>query len=388
MSTFDKEIDRTNTNSLKYDFKKERNKPDDVFPMWVADMDFKTAPEVSKAIEDAAKFGVYGYTKADKNYFLPIHNWWKKFFDVELKEEWLITTPGVVFALSTAVKTLTEEGDCVLICNPVYYPFTEVVEDNKRKVVSSDLILKNGRYEIDFKGFEKKIVENKVKVFLFCSPHNPVGRVWTKEETEKIVSVCKKYGVFIVSDEIHCDFVWQNKHICMLAYKDYQDKIILCTSPSKTFNLAGLQTSNIFIPNEKVRKAFQTELWKTGYSLVNTIGLVSCKAAYSSGEKWLEKLKEYLKENICFVEKYLEANLPKVKLVKPEGTYLLWLDFRALKLDDEKLERLMIENAKLWLDSGKMFGQSGRGFQRINIALPKRKLEQALEKIKKVFCEY
>ena len=385
---FDKEINRYNSNSLKYDFKSDRNKPNDVLPMWVADMDFRCCDEILNDMHKKIDHGVFGYSKNNENYFSTIKNWYHNNFDVELKQEWLITTPGVVFALATAVKILTSVNDYVLINNPVYYPFTEVVVDNKRKIISSDLILKNNQYEIDFDDFENKIKQYKVKLFLLCSPHNPVGRVWTKNELDRIIEICKKYNVFIVSDEIHSDFVWSNKHINLLKYKDYQNNIILCTAPTKTFNLAGLQVSNIFIPNPEIRQEFQLELWNTGYSLINIMGLVACQSAYEKGQEWLNELKKYLLGNIEYVDNFLKEKLPKIKLIYPEGTYLLWLDFNELNLSDDEIEKIMINEAKLWLDNGNIFGNSGKGFQRMNIALPKEKLKLALKQLEKAFKKF
>lgn len=385
---FDKEINRYKTNSLKYDFKSDKNKPDDVFPMWVADMDFKCCAEILNDMHKKIDHGIFGYSKNDENYFKAIKNWYNTNFNIELKQEWLITTPGVVFALATAVKTLTDVNDYVLINNPVYYPFTEVVEDNKRKIISSDLILKDNHYEIDFEDFENKIKQYKIKLFLLCSPHNPVGRVWRKNELDKIIEICQKYDVYIVSDEIHSDFVWQGKHICLLRYENYQNNIILCTAPTKTFNLAGLQVSNIFIPNAEVRKKFQLELWSAGYSLINIMGLVACKSAYEKGQKWLDEVKEYILENIKYVDAFLKENLPKIKLIYPEGTYLLWLNFNELNLSDDKIEDIMLNEAKLWLDNGKMFGEIGKGFQRLNVALPREKLKWALENMQQAFKNF
>lgn len=385
---FDNEINRYNSNSLKYDFKKDKNKPDDVLPMWVADMDFKCCDEILNDMHRKINHGIFGYSKNDENYFNAIKNWYSTNFNTELKQEWLITTPGVVFALATAVKTITNENDYVLINNPVYYPFTEVVEDNKRKIISSNLILIDNHYEIDFNDFENKIKQYKIKLFLLCSPHNPVGRVWTEDELDKIIEICKRYNVFIVSDEIHSDFVWKGNHICLLKYENYQNNIILCTAPTKTFNLAGLQVSNIFIPNAKVRQKFQLELWNTGYSLINIMGLVACQSAYEKGQKWLDELRDYLLENINYVDTFLKENLPKIKLIYPEGTYLLWLDFNGANLSDDRIEELMLNEAKLWLDNGKMFGETGKGFQRLNIAVPRRKLKYALENLKRVFKDY
>lgn len=385
---FDKEINRYKTNSLKYDFKNEKNKPNDVFPMWVADMDFKCCDEILNDMHKKIDHGIFGYSKNDENYFNAIKKWYQSNFNVELKQEWLITTPGVVFALATAVKTLTKENDYVLINNPVYYPFTEVVEDNKRKIISSDLILKDKHYEIDFKDFENKIKQYKIKLFLLCSPHNPVGRVWSKNELDKIIEICKKYNVFIVSDEIHSDFIWKGTHTNLLKYTEYQNNIILCTAPTKTFNLAGLQVSNIFIPNSEIRHKFQLELWNTGYSLINIMGLVACQSAYEKGQIWLNELKKYLIDNINYVDNFLKEKLPKVKLIYPEGTYLLWLDFNELNMMDEKIEDLMINGAKLWLDNGRMFGETGKGFQRLNIALPRKKLEWAMEQLENTFNKF
>lgn len=385
---FDNEINRYNSNSLKYDFKKDKNKPDDVLPMWVADMDFKCCDEILNDMHRKINHGIFGYSKNDENYFNAIKNWYSTNFNTELKQEWLITAPGVVFALATAVKTITNENDYVLINNPVYYPFTEVVEDNKRKIISSNLILIDNHYEIDFNDFENKIKQYKIKLFLLCSPHNPVGRVWTENELDKIIEICKRYNVFIVSDEIHSDFVWKGNHICLLKYENYQNNIILCTAPTKTFNLAGLQVSNIFITNAEVRQKFQLELWNTGYSLINIMGLVACQSAYEKGQKWLDELRDYLLENINYVDTFLKENLPKIKLIYPEGTYLLWLDFNGVNLSDDRIEELMLNEAKLWLDNGKMFGETGKEFQRLNIAVPRRKLKYALENLKRAFKDY
>lgn len=379
---FDKIIDRRGTNSLKYQGLKE-----DVLPMSVADMDFQCAKEIQDAIIERARHGIFGYTKIDKEYFNAVAYWWSKFYGVKLKQEWLITTPNVVFGIATAIKCLTNVGDYILICKPVYYPFSEAIEDNKRKVISSDLINNNGKYEMDFADFEQKIVKYKVKMFILCSPHNPVGRVWTKAELDKIVSICKKHDVFIVSDEIHCDFVWKGKHTCLLKYKDYLNKIIVCTSPTKTFNLAGIQTANMFVPDKEVREKFQAELWSTGYSLINTFGLVACQAAYTKCEGWLKEVKEYLIENMRVVSEFLMKNMPKVKMAMPEGTYLLWLDFRAYHLSEKELENTMLNKAKLFVDNGNLFGDGGKGFQRLNIALPRKQLKMALERMKNAFLE-
>lgn len=385
---FDKVINRSNTNCLKYDFNQHYNKPKDVIPMWVADMDFKCSDEILNELHKKVDHGIFGYSNIDDDYFDAIKKWFQKYFNVTLKQEWLITTPNAGFALANSVKILTEVNDYVLITNPVYYAFTEVVTDNKRNIISSNLVLKNGHYEIDFDDFENKIKQYKIKLFMLCSPHNPIGRVWSKEELNKIIEICKKYNVFIISDEVHCDFAWNNNHHCLLEHQEYQDHIILCTSPVKTFNLAGLQVSNIFIPNDNIRDKFQNELWNTGYSLINIMGLIACKAGYQKGEHWLNEVKKYILENIKYVDKFLKDKLPKIKLIYPEGTYLLWLDFNELNLSDDELENILLNEAKIWLDSGKKFGDTGKCFQRMNIALPKTQLKKALLQLEKAFKKY
>ena len=380
---FDEIIDRRNTDCLKYDFAVERGKPADVLPLWVADMDFRTAPHIiEKAVADAS-LGIYGYTESKDDYFQAVANWYRTYFDWNVEKKWLVKTPGIVFAIGLAIKALTKEGDGVMIQQPVYYPFSEVIKDNDRKLVNNALVLRNGHYEIDFEDFEQKIIQEQVKLFVLCSPHNPVGRVWTKEELQKIGEICLKYGVKVVSDEIHSDFVYGDRKHYVFTTVDprFEEFSIVCTAPSKTFNLAGLQASNIFIPNVQIRKAFLKQMSAVGYSQLNMIGLHACKAAYETGREWLEELKVYLKGNLDFVREYLEQNLPQIKLIEPEGTYLIWLDCRALGLPEAKLEHLIVHEAKLWLDSGAIFGKDGEGFERINIACPRAILEEACKRL-------
>ena len=380
---FDEIIDRRNTDCLKYDFAVERGKPADVLPLWVADMDFRTAPHIiEKAVADAS-LGIYGYTESKDDYFQAVANWYSTYFDWNVEKKWLVKTPGIVFAIGLAIKALTKEGDGVMIQQPVYYPFSEVIKDNDRKLVNNALVLRNGHYEIDFEDFEQKIIQEQVKLFVLCSPHNPVGRVWTKEELQKIGEICLKYGVKVVSDEIHSDFVYGDRKHYVFTTVDprFEEFSIVCTAPSKTFNLAGLQASNIFIPNVQIRKAFLKQMPAVGYSQLNMIGLHACKAAYETGREWLEELKVYLKGNLDFVREYLEQNLPQIKLIEPEGTYLIWLDCRALGLPEAKLEHLIVHEAKLWLDSGAIFGKDGEGFERINIACPRAVLEEACKRL-------
>jgi len=383
---FDKIIDRKNTNSLKFDFAKEIGKPDDLLPLWVADMDFKTPAEVTEALIKTAKHSIFGYTDTKADYFSAVRNWFLKGFDFNPRPEWLVKTPGVVFAISMAIRALTDKGDAVLIQKPVYYPFSEVIIANERQLINNPLIYKEGKYFIDFEDFERKIVENKVRLFILCSPHNPVGRIWTKDELTEMGNICLKHHCLIVSDEIHCDFVYSGyKHyIFSTLAPEFLNNSIICTAPSKTFNLAGLQASNVFIANSDIRHQFKKEIHKTGYSQLNTMGLAACQSAYEYGEDWLRQLKEYLAENLTYLRELLAEKLPRVKLIEPEGTYLIWLDFTELGLSQKELDNLILHKAKLWLDSGTMFGTEGEGFQRINIACPKLTLQTALSQLEKI----
>lgn len=380
---FDEIIDRRNTNSLKYDFALERNKPRDVLPLWVADMDIKTPIEVREALIKSAEHGIFGYSDVKIEYFNTLNKWFKTNFDWETKQEWLVKAPGVVFAICTAIRALTEKGDAVLIQRPVYYPFSLSIVDNERKLVNNPLVYTDGKYEIDFADFEQKIIDNHVKLFILCSPHNPVGRVWTKEELTKIGDICLKHNVLIVADEIHEEFIYEGfkHHVFANLKPEFSDIAITCTAPSKTFNLAGLQVSNIFISNTEIRRKFKKEIVKTGYCELNAMGLIACQTAYAHGLDWLDQLKVYLAENLNFTRKFLAEKIPQIKLVEPQGTYLIWLDCSALNLDDKSLEDLIVNKAKLWLDAGTMFGSEGSGFQRINITCPRATLEKALQQL-------
>lgn len=381
---FDTVIDRKNTKSLKYDFAKERNRPEDILPLWVADMDFQTAPEIIADLQKCIAHGIYGYSETKQDYFDALYQWLNKHHQWQIQESWLVKTPGIVYALATAIRAYTKVHDHVLILSPVYYPFFEVVEDNHRQLITSSLVLKDGHYEIDFIDFEQKIRDYNVRLFLLCNPHNPVGRVWKKDELIRLGDICLKYGVKIVSDEIHSDFVFlNNKHYVFASLKDeFLDNTVTCTAPTKTFNLAGLQISNILIANKKLKKQFEKAIAQTGYSQLNLIGLVACQSAYEHGENWLNELKKYLQKNLDFLRDYLQREIPEVTLIEPEGTYLVWLDFRKLNLTDKELGNLIIYQAHLWLDRGSMFGKEGIGFQRINIACPRKTLEKALNQLK------
>ncbi|MCL2120482.1 MAG: pyridoxal phosphate-dependent aminotransferase [Planctomycetaceae bacterium] len=382
---FDTIINRQGTNSIKFDFDKERGKPADILPMWVADMDFPAPPEVLEDIQRAVSHGIFGYTEPKEEYYNAVTNWFGSHFGYYVPKRETVIAPGIVFALAQAVRAFTEPGEAVMIQTPVYYPFFEIIRDNGRTLVGNPLVYDEGKYFIDFEDFEAKIAGNNVKLFILCSPHNPVGRVWTQAELERMNEICIKHDVIIISDEIHCDFVWPgHTHTC---FGLLNENTVIATAPSKTFNLAGLQVSNIFIKNADLRRKLKAEINRSGYSQLNTLGLVACQSAYTKGEVWLEKLKKYLIENIRFARKFATKKLRKIKLVEPESTYLLWFDFSEYGLLQEELDRRITQGAKLWLSSGTIFGAEGRGFQRMNIACPKATLMNAFDRLLAEFSQ-
>lgn len=291
---------------------------------------------------------------------------------------------GCCICYCHGIRAFTKEGDAVLIQRPVYYPFSESITSNNRLLINSPLVYENGSYHIDYDDFEKNIIDHNVKLFILCNPHNPVGRVWRKEELVKLGDICVKHNVLVVSDEIHADFIYPGHvHTVFASIKpEFFDRTVTCTAPSKTFNLAGLQASNILIGNPALKASFKEEIRKTGYSQLNAMGLIACQAAYEYGEEWLSGLKQYLLENLNYAKDYIKSKIPQIKLVEPEGTYLLWVDFNALQLSEEELEDLILQKARLWLDAGTMFGPEGSGFQRINIACQRETLVKALEQLK------
>ena len=382
---FDTVINRKGTNCLKYDFALRRGMPEDVLPLWVADMDFPTSSYVQDALTERLAHPIFGYSEVQDEYFKALAGWMKRHHNWEIQRSWLTKTPGVIFALAMAVKAYTEPGDSILIQQPLYYPFAEVIEDNKRVVVSSNLYLgEDNRYHIDYEDFENKIKENNIKLFLLCNPHNPSGRDFTKEELTIIGDICLKYGVIVVSDEIHNDFVFKGEHTVFASIKkEYEDICVVCTSASKTFNLASMLVSNIFIPNRELKRKFRKQTDAAGMSQLNILGLLATQAAYENGDVWYEAMHSYVKANIEYTREYVRKNLPGVNVIDGEGTYLMWLDFRGTGLDADEIDKRIINQAKLWLDSGRIFGDGGLGFERINVAAPRSIVTECLERIRK-----
>ena len=347
-------------------------------------MDFPTAPCILEALHKKVDHGIFGYSCIDQNYFEAVKNWMHTEHNFEIERSWIVTTPGVVFAIACAIKAFTKENEAVIIQTPVYYPFKNMIDLNNRKCVTSSLIEKNGKYQIDFDDFENKIEQNNVRLFILCSPHNPVGRVWTVSELSRLAKICEKYNVIIFADEIHNDFVLPgHTHTVFSTISEYAaQNSVVSTSASKTFNLAGLQFSTNFIQNPVLKRKFHAERDKTGYDEPSLMGLVAAQAAYQNGKPWLYALKKHLQENLDFLRNWLKTNLPKVRLIEPEGTFLLWLDFSSYGFDDKTLDDIIVQNAKVWLDRSTMFGFEGENFQRINIATPRPLLQDALERIR------
>ncbi|MBE6426898.1 MAG: pyridoxal phosphate-dependent aminotransferase, partial [Planctomycetaceae bacterium] len=384
---FDREIDRYGTGSIKYGFHETYGKPQDVIPLWVADMDFQSPPEVHEALTRYAKDGVFGYTYALPEYHEAVGGWMERRFGWCPDPEWDQTIPGVMFGVAAAIRALTKEGETVLIQQPVYPPFQEIIASNRRKLAVNELVLKDGRYEIDFEAFERQIIRENVRVFLLCSPHNPVARIWTEAELRRMGELCLKYGVRIISDEIHADFaLFGNRQILFPTLgEELARNCVLCTSPSKTFNLMGLQTANMWIPDPEIRAAVVKECQRSFWFGINAMALTASAAAYRHGEEWLDALCVYLEENVRLVTRRLAEMNSGIQPVTHDGTYLMWLDCRSLGMSSGKLDAFFTEKAKLWLYPGVLFGAGGPGFFRMNIGAPHSVLARAMDQLEDAF---
>lgn len=387
MTLFESEhvVDRKNTASIKWDEVEKAYEEEDILPFWIADMDFKAPQPVLAALQERVQHGVFGYTSRTDTYDQAIMDWLEKRHRWSIEKDWICHAPGIVPALSFIVQIFTEPEDEILIQPPVYHPFYQVTRENGRKLVQNPLKLEHNRYVIDFEDLESKLKTHSVKLFLLCSPHNPVGRVWTKEELQKLGELCRQYNILVVSDEIHFDLVFKPfTHTPFASIsEELAQRSIICTAPSKTFNLAGLQTSNLIIPNSELRERFKRFLSVNFLGLTNTFGQLATEAAYRAGEEWLENCLQYLQENLNFLMKYIAEHIPTLKVIKAEGTYLIWIDCRGLNMDDQRLRLFMRHEAKVAVNEGVMFGEGGSGFIRMNIACSRALLEEGLSRIKK-----
>lgn len=383
---FNDVIDRKNTDCLKWDGLEERFgfTDEDLLPMWVADMDFKAPRAVIDAIIKRAEHGIFGYAGGYDRYYDAVIYWMKHRHRWEVQKNWITFTPGIVPALNMLVRALTHPGDKVIIQYPIYPPFFNAVMNNGCHVVSNPLKFDGTKYVMDFEDLEKKF-DPRVKLMILCSPHNPVGRVWTKEELTRLGEICRKHQVIVISDEIHADLVFKGyRHIPFASIsEEFAQNAVICTAPSKTFNIAGLQMSNIIIPNEKIRSQFLKARENIGISKPNVLGIAALEAAYRHGEDWLKELLEYLEENFIFLKKYIEEKIPQIKVIPLESTYLAWLDCRNLALTKEALEELIHKKAKLVLNQGYTYGSEGEGFVRLNIACPRTVVEEGLQRLEK-----
>ncbi|MBQ9840984.1 MAG: pyridoxal phosphate-dependent aminotransferase [Erysipelotrichaceae bacterium] len=371
---------RRNIGAGKWELMLEKNPnvAEGVIPYSVADMEFYNAPELMKGLAEYAMKPIYGYTSPMDTYYNAVIDYMNKYHNWEIQKEWICPTSGVVGALNDLVRTLTEPGDGVVIMRPVYYPFSSAITRNNRNLVNVPLINNNGRYEIDFEAFDQATKPEEVKMFILCSPHNPIGRVWTKDELRKMGDICVKNNIIIISDEIHFDFI-MDKHehtVISTLSEEIAKRTVVCTAPSKTFNLGGVKVSNIIIQNPEYREKYVS----VTHSL-NTFAYKTCEIVYTECRDWFEELMEVLHENKKLVEDFIAEHLPMIKVYPLEGTYLMWLDCRALGLSNEELENLMLKN-DLYLDEGYLFGEEGSGFERWNIACPKQELLSGLERFK------
>jgi cystathionine beta-lyase len=395
---FDREINRKDTHSAKWGVIQDPDNPsrwhatddycgeDRVLPLWVADMDFPAPQPVVDALVRRAQHGIYGYTVRTADHDQAVVDWMQRRHGWAIEPGWIVSTPGVVPAVNLLVRTFAGPGQKVLIQRPVYYPFFSAIENNGAEIVSSSLILDGDRYQMDFDDLEKKAADSATSLYILCSPHNPVGRVWTRGELTRVGEICLKHRVLVVADEIHADLIYKGITFTPFAAisQEMAHNAVVCTAPSKTFNLAGLHTSNIIIPNDSYRRRFQQTLNSSGMGRwASPFGVVACETAYREGEPWLAQVMAYIEDNLDYLHQFIETHLPGIRVIRPEGTYLVWLDCRGLGLDKWALKRLMLGKARIFLDEGFIFGPEGDGFERINIACPRAILQGALARIKR-----
>jgi len=379
---FDKSIDRLGTSSVKWDYLERVFGNKEVLPLWVADMDFEVPQPVIDAVVKRAQHGIYGYTEKPDSFYTSIADWMKKRHGWHISKEWITVCPGVVPALSFSVLSFTEPGDKVLLQSPVYHPFFSSIKENDRIIVNNQLRQENGKYVMDFEDLEAKLGSG-VKAMLLCNPHNPVGRVWSREELIKVGELCAKYNVVIIADEIHSDLIYSNcTHVPAASIsEELAIRTVTCIAPSKTFNIAGLSTSAVIIPDKALRHKFNSTIKRLGIEMGNLFGITALEAAYTNGEEWLAQVLAYTEDNVDYLVDYFNTRIPQIKVSKPQGTYLVWLDCRELEMNQKDLVNFFINKARVGLNDGTAFGAGSEGFMRMNIACPRSLLEEALKRI-------
>ena len=382
---FDTPVDRRGTASIKWDFSERFTGLEDLIPLWVADMDFPACFEVIEALKHRADHGVFGYTLEPESYYRAVIDWMKRRHGWEIRRGWMLSAPGVVPSLNLALLAYSQPGDRVIIQPPVYYPFKESILKVRRRVAENPLILDRDRYTMNFDQLEK-LIDGRTRLMILCSPHNPVARVWLKEELERLVEICLRHNIIILSDEIHHDLILKgNRHIPTASLSKEADSItVTFTSATKTFNLAGLGCSLVIASDKQLRDRYRSTLQSIWTGIANALSAVATETAYRYGESWLEQVLEYVQRNYDFLVSRLAEQLPEARLFPLEGTYLTWVDLRSLGMSDEELKQRILGRARVWLDDGPMFGTGGEGFQRINLACPRRTLNKALEAMAQV----
>lgn len=373
-------IDRSDRNSAKWDEAARDTHSNDVIALSVADMDFRAPTEVIDAVKDAATHGIYGYTNTSDHYYETVKQWLSRQHSWDIPTDWIVYCPRIIQAISIIIQNNTSVGDGILIQTPLYGPLRRTIELNGRAVVENPLIYDNGKYEMDFTDLENHFSRG-VKVMILCSPHNPVGRVWDEWELAKLAELCAAYHVLLISDEVHADFTWEKPHITLGKMDAIRERMVVCTSPGKTFNLPGMEISNIIIPNPELREHFRLNLKQLGFHNPTYFAEPALKAAYNQGTDWLANLKTYLHANVEMVNDFFEQHLPEFKIVNHEGTYLIWIDYRDCQLTEEDIKYWFFDQAKVAVSLGSSFGNEGVGFIRLNIALPRENLENALQRI-------
>ncbi|GGP07751.1 MalY/PatB family protein [Oceanobacillus neutriphilus] len=378
---FDELIDRRKTNSAKWEEAIRDTQSEDVIPLSVADMDFPTTNEVIEAMEKAANHGIYGYTNLSERYFQAVQEWMNKRYAWEVNRSWIVFCPRIIQAVSLIIQNFTNVGDRIVVQTPLYQPLQNAVELNDRTLVTNPLRYKNESYEMDFEDLERKFASG-AKVFILCSPHNPVGRVWNEEELIHLSNLCVKYDVLLISDEVHADFTWDKPYIPIGKVKGIEDKFIVCTSPAKTFNIPGLEVSNIIIPNQQLREKFQHVLKQTGFHNPVYFSALALEQAYLYGEDWIADVKSYIYENYEFIRNYIAAHFPELHIVHWEGTYMLWIDYSSTGLNEKAIRKWLFNESKVAVSLGSSFSTDGEGFFRINIATQRARLQEALHRMK------
>ena len=384
---FDEIIDRRGTDCLKYDFGMKRKGRDDLLPMWVADMDFKLPDEILAELHKRVDHGIFGYTDPLDDYYEALNHWYSTRYGFTVDPDWVTLGACLVYGIHISVTAFTAPGDAVMVMQPVYYPFSEAIRNNGRRLVNCQLSYHEGRYSIDFEDLERKLREEQVKALIFCSPHNPVGRVWTEEELTKVADLCLANNTVLMVDEIHSDFIFPGHSFfsCMRLPEKYRKILAFYSSPGKTFNIAGLQSANIIIPDEILRAKYRKANRDAGYSQANIMGQTAMMACYKLGADWVDQLVEYIYGNVQYAKAFIAENLPKARVVDPDGTYLLWVDFSGYGIGQHELEDRILNKAKLWLDAGAIFGPETALFERFNLATPRSVVEEAMGCLKNAF---